>query len=108
VYLSAGAEVTARFSTISKKIICIAKILEDRGLSLLSSLIKNVQQLEKEKLVLISSEQLEKIGKLIPAMMKHLGITPDLFDISGRMSDIEEKISSVMENIQCEKCELDS
>ena len=103
------AEMTARFSILSKKVIEIKECLNARSRTGLGTLVASLQEMEKEKLVVNAAKHLDMIQSVFPGFQGSVGGTefkaqPDY--TSRRLVEIDAKIAGIIESIQCEKCDL--
>mmetsp|Transcript_21517 Transcript_21517/g.31256 ORF Transcript_21517/g.31256 Transcript_21517/m.31256 type:complete len:196 (+) Transcript_21517:63-650(+) len=103
------AEVTARFKAISNTIISIQRVLENRSMESLARCIADVQRCESQKLVLVAAKHLDLIRDHNPALADHIGVPMTQADstyATGKILECESRVRSLIEDIQCEKCDL--
>lgn len=102
------AETTSIFSVLSRRIIEIKDILNERKLSSLATLINSVQEKEKEKLVLVAARHMDLLQNHIPSLMS-LGMSllpPRPEYIQAKITQIERDLSEIMDEVVACKCEL--
>ena len=103
-------ELTSRFSLISQNIIIIKDIFLERKLNDIANIINSIQEEEKEKLILIAAQHLDKIQDNFPEIKlnndNNVTVFTSLSYNNDRIQSIEIKISEYMENLQAFKVDL--
>ena len=103
-------ELTSRFSVISQNIIIIKDIFIERKLDDIANTINRIQEEEKEKLMLIAAQHLDKIQDNFPEIKMHSESNVTVFSSpsynNDRIQSIEIKISEYMENLQAFKLDF--
>lgn len=101
------AEVSSRFQVISNKIREIKGLLENRKLHILAKLVGDLQALEKGKLTLVASLQLDKIQERRKiSVNQELSLFSEPKYAQDQLKVLESKVADLIESIQAEKCDL--
>jgi hypothetical protein len=102
------ADMTARFSLLSRTVICIKETLMTRNINMknIAMLLDGCQKLEKQKLELNAAFHLDIIQERFPQFGATLGTQKMPKRTRERIKEVEYLLQQKLEEIQCEKADL--
>jgi len=107
-YPTLCTKMTTHFSTLSQQVISVKEEFTTRGDigKEMVSLIKIIQELEKERLMIAAAKHLEMIQEKFPLFQTQAGFHAQPEFTKRRICEVQALIVEQMEAVQAEKCEF--